>query len=269
VSKRNEIDATTKPYINRRNLLAAGAVFSLAQVLSEPGLAADAAAGLKMITIRTPSGREVGAAWAPPARAAAPALMLVHEFWGLNNQIKAVAAEFARLGYGALAIDLYGGEAASNSEPDKARTLMAAVKDAEAGETLAAWIDWLRASPRVQNIATCGWCFGGGWSLAASILRPVEATVVYYGNVARSADELRHLKGPVLGHFAARDGWINRPMVEGFEAAMKEAGKRLEVYWYDADHAFANPTTARYDEADAKLAWSRTLAFLKKELGPS
>ncbi len=266
--KRNEFDAGTLSHVSRRELLAAGAALSLAQVLSEPGLAAEVAAGLETIAIRTPSGREVSAAWAAPAAASAPALMLVHEFWGLNDQIKAVAAEFARLGYGALAIDLYGGKAASNSEPDTARALMAAVKAEEASETLAAWIDWLRASPRVKGgVATCGWCFGGGWSLAASILRPVEATVVYYGNVSRTADELRRLKGPVLGHFATRDGWINHPMVEGFEKAMKEAGKRLEVYWYEADHAFANPTTARYDEANAKLAWSRTLEFLKRELG--
>jgi carboxymethylenebutenolidase len=265
--KRNKFGAAMEPEINRRNLLAAGVAFSLAQVLSDPGLASGIAAGLETITIKTPSGRDVAAAWAAPVQPAAPALMLVHEFWGLNDQIKAVAAEFARLGYGALAIDLYGGKAASNDEPDLARTLMGAVKDDEAGETLAAWIDWLRASPQVKGVGTCGWCFGGGWSLAASILRPVEATVVYYGNVARGADELRRLKGPVLGHFANRDTWINHPMVEEFERQMKQAGREYEVYWYDADHAFANPTTARYDEADAKLAWSRTLAFLKKELG--
>lgn len=266
--KRNELGTMAPPHISRRNLLAAGAAFSLAQVLSDPGLAADVAAGLETVTIKTPSGREVSAAWAAPAAATAPALMLVHEFWGLNDQIKSVAAELARLGYGALAIDLYGGKAAANSEPDRARALMAAVKNDEASETCTAWIDRLRASPRVKGgVATCGWCYGGGWSLAASILRPVEATVVYYGNVTRTAHELRNLEGPVLGHFANRDNWINHPMVEGFKREMKAVRKEYEIYWYDADHAFANPTTARYDAADAKLAWSRTLAFLKRELG--
>jgi carboxymethylenebutenolidase len=250
---------------SRRTVLTTGAALTLAQILSEPGLAAAAAAQLQPVTIKTPSGRDISAAWAKPARAGAPALLLVHEWWGLNDQIKSVAMEFARLGYGALAVDLYGGKVAS--DPETARTLASGVRDEEAGETLAAWIDWLRASPVVNGgVATCGWCFGGGWSLAASLLRPVEATVIYYGNVARGADELRKLKGPVLGHFASRDQYINHAMVEGFERAMKEAGKRYEIYWYEADHAFANPTTARYDEADAKLAWSRTVDFLKKTL---
>jgi carboxymethylenebutenolidase len=94
----------------------------------------------------------------------------------------------------------------------------------------------------------------------------VAATVVYYGNVAKSADQLAPLNGPVLGHFATRDRWINRTMVDGFDAAMRQAGKRLDAHWYDADHAFANPTSARYDAADAALAWQRTLAFLRANL---
>jgi carboxymethylenebutenolidase len=254
--------------MSRRGLLAAGAALPLARILGDKALAAEAAAELQMVTLQTPSGRDVSAAWAAPAAGKAPALLLVHEWWGLNDQIKAVAAECARLGYGALAVDLYGGKAAANGDAATAKSLVSSVKDGEASETLAAWIDWLRASSAVDGgVATLGWCFGGGWSLAASLLRPVEATVVYYGRVDRTADELRRLKGPVLGHFAERDPNINHEMVAGFEAAMKEAGKPYEVYWYEADHAFANPTTARYDEADAKLAWSRTLAFLKTALG--
>ncbi|HEY4343782.1 MAG TPA: dienelactone hydrolase family protein [Parvibaculum sp.] len=255
--------------MSRRDMLAAGAVLPLAQILGNRALAAEAAAETKTVTIKAPSGRDISAAWAAPAASKAPALLLVHEWWGLNDQIKAVATECARLGYGALAIDLYGGKAAANGDAATAKALVSSVKDGEAGETLAAWIDWLRASSGVKGVATLGWCFGGGWSLAASILRPVEATVVYYGRVNRTADELRHLKGPVLGHFANRDPNINHEMVAGFEAAMKEAGQRYEDYWYEADHAFANPTTARYDEADAKLAWSRTLDFLKTHLSPS
>lgn len=253
--------------LSRRDVLAAGAALPLAQILSDPLLAAEAAAELQTVTIKTPSGREISAAWAVPSAAKAPALLLIHEWWGLNDQMKAVAAECAGLGYGALAIDLYGGKAAANGDAATAKSLVSSVRNDEASETVGAWIDWLRASPAVEDVATIGWCFGGGWSLAASVLRPVEATVVYYGKVDRPAEELRRLKGPVLGHFAKRDANINHEMVGRFEAAMKEAGKPYEVYWYEADHAFANPTTARYDEADAKLAWSRTLAFLKEELG--
>jgi carboxymethylenebutenolidase len=74
------------------------------------------------------------------------------------------------------------------------------------------------------------------------------------------------LRGPVLGHFATRDKWINRDMVGGFEAAMAQAGKAVASHWYEAEHAFANPTSARYDEADAQLAWQRTLEFFKANL---
>ncbi|MCB1489619.1 MAG: dienelactone hydrolase family protein, partial [Bauldia sp.] len=114
-----------------------------------------------------------------------------------------------------------------------------------------------------------GWCFGGGWSLNASLATPVDATVIYYGNVAKTADELKALKGPVLGNFGTEDQNIDAEMVAGFEAAMKEAGKagELTVNWYTADHGFANPTSARYDAEDTALAWDRTLAFLKANLG--
>lgn len=105
------------------------------------------------------------------------------------------------------------------------------------------------------KVAVIGWCCGGGWSLDASLAAPVNATVIYYGNVKKSAADLKPLKGPVLGHFATQGKFINRPLVEGFVAVMKEAGKSLEHYWYDADHAFANPTGARYDKPDVLLAW--------------
>ena len=95
---------------------------------------------------------------------------------------------------------------------------------------------------------------------------PVDATIVYYGNVARSAEQLAALKGPVLGHFASRDKWINKDMVGKFEKQMDKAGKSYTTHWYEADHAFANPTQSRYDEADAKLSWSRSLAFFNQHL---
>ncbi len=81
------------------------------------------------------------------------------------------------------------------------------------------------------------------------------------------AADLARLEGPVLGHFASRDNWITRDMVATFEGEMKQAGKAFQSHWYEADHGFANPTGARYDEADAQLAWSRTLAFFGQHLG--
>ena len=249
----------------RRSIIKGVAGLPLAAILADPILAQVAAATLKSVTLRTGGGHNVAAALAEPTAAKAPTIMLVHEWWGLNDQIKSVAREFASEGYLALAVDLYGGNVAT--VPDDARTYMKQVDPKVATDTVASWITWLRKHERSNGkVATTGWCFGGGWSLNASLAAAVDATVVYYGNVAKSADQLKPLKGPVLGHFATEDKWINQKMINGFEAAMKGAGKRYENHWYEANHAFANPTQARYDEADAKLAWQRTLAFLKKHV---
>ena len=237
----------------------------LAAILSDPELARAAASALEDVNLQTGGGKRVHASLALPADTPAPAVLLIHEWWGLNDQIKSVAGELAREGYAALAVDLYEGKVASS--PDQAERLRKAVDPAAATDTLVSWVEWLRKHPSATGrVATIGWCFGGGWSLEASIATPVDATVVYYGPVDQPADRLARLKGPVLGHFATRDQWINRAMVERFESAMAQAGKPLTVYWYEADHAFANPTGARYDAEDAKLAWDRSLAFFGANL---
>lgn len=237
----------------------------LAAVLADAGLARAAASSLHEYTINTPGGRRVSGALAMPLGMPAPTVVLIHEWWGLNDQIKAVAAEFAKLGYLALAVDLMEGGVATT--PEAARAQTQAVDAAAAADTMAGWIEWLRVhDASTHRIGTVGWCFGGGWSLAASIATPVEATVVYYGRVDRKAEELARLRGPVLGHFATRDRFIDSAMVSAWEQEMDKAGKAYTTHWYDADHAFANPTSARYDEADAKLAWQRTLKFLGDNL---
>src|SRR3546814_19725630 len=99
---------------------------------------------------------------------------------------------------------------------------MQAVKPAVATETLVGWIGWLKKHEAFAGkIGTIGWCFGGGWSLDASIATPVDATVIYYGRVTRDAEDLKKMKGPVLGHFGTQDKSINTAMVGQFEAAMR------------------------------------------------
>ena len=191
----------------------------LAMVLADPSLARAAAAGLETVAITTPGGDQVSAALAVPAVTPAPAVLLVHEWWGLNDQIKSVAADLAAEGYVALAIDLYGGEVANTAS--QAKALMNQVNGAVATDTVGAWADWLRARGDVTGkLGTVGWCFGGGWSLNTALARPVDAAVVYYGRVNKSAVDLAALDGPMLGHFATRDNWINAAMLDGFEAAM-------------------------------------------------
>jgi len=251
--------------IARRTVLAGLAGVSLSAILADPRLARAAASGLETAKLTTDGGRSVSAALAMPAQRPTSTIMLVHEWWGLNDQIKAVAAELAREGYMALAVDLYAGRVATDR--DTARSLVGSVEADVATDTVASWSRWLKAhSDGNDRLGTVGWCFGSGWALNAALAEPADATVVYYGNVQKTKSQLESLSGPVLGHFAKRDKWINKEMVDAFTHEMEAAQKPLTVHWYEADHAFANPTGARYDEADAALSWQRTLAFFKTNL---
>jgi carboxymethylenebutenolidase len=253
--------------LDRRVVLKGLAGASFAAVLADPILARAAADSTETVTLTLPSGRTVSAALALPETLPAPTVMMIHEWWGLNDQIKATAREYAKEGYVALAIDLMGGSVATT--PERARAQTQAVDGDEATETCTAWMDWLRDHEHgTGKLATVGWCFGGGWSLNASLAAPADATVIYYGRLVQEPGPLKALAGPVLGHFGTRDQYINADMVGGFERAMAAAGKAdsLTVHWYEADHAFTNPSGARYDEEDARLSWARTLAFLAEHL---
>jgi carboxymethylenebutenolidase len=251
--------------LERRTVVKGLGTLPLAAVLADAGQSRAAAATLEPVTLKTPGGRTVAGALARPAAERAPGVVLIHEWWGLNDQIKAVAADLAATGYVALAIDLLDGQVATT--PDAAQALVGRVDEDTALDTLVGWIDWLRHQDFCTGrVATLGWCFGGGWSLQASLATPVDATVIYYGRVVVPAEKLAALKGPVLGQFATRDQYITPAMVDGFQAEMARAGKSLELYRYDADHAFANPTGHNYHRDDAQLAWQRTLAFLATNL---
>ena len=208
--------------VARRAVMTGMVGLPLAAVLADARLARAAAEGLETVTLTLPSGRKVSGALALPQTRPAPTVLLIHEWWGLNDQIKAMAAEVAKTGYVALAVDLMNGQVAAT--PADAQKLMQSVKDAEATETLTGWIDWLKHNEAgTGKVATLGWCFGGGWSLNASLATPVDATVIYYGRCDKTADELARLKGPVLGHFASRDKFITPAMVQGFKENLERA----------------------------------------------
>lgn len=236
----------------------------LPTILGDPKLAHAAASLLERHSMKLTHGKTVSAYLGLPKRTPAPAVVLFHEWWGVNDQIKAVAQEFAEKGYVALAVDLFDGRVATVR--NDAKRLMGRVGRVEALEISRKWLQWLKSQEIVNGkLATIGWCFGGGWALSAATVEPVDANVVYYGRVNHPTGELRHLKGPVMGHFATHDMWINRDMVTLFELGMLKAQKRSISHWYEAGHAFANPTGSRYDNKDAALAWQRTMAFLETE----
>lgn len=191
-------------------------------------------------------------------------VLVIHEWWGLNDHIRGWADRLAGLGYRAMAVDLYNGQVAAT--PDKARALTAAIDQDEANAKHRAVLQALQAPGR--KVGVIGWCFGGGQSLQASLAAPelVSATVIYYGPLVTDVDRLKRLRAPVLGIFGTRDTSITPEKVKAFEAAMRQAGKPLEVHSYDADHAFANPSGTRYDSEAARQAWDVTSAFLDKHL---
>jgi len=217
------------------------------------------------VELTLPSKRVVRAALAEPADARAPGLILIHEWWGLNDEMREVAKKMAGHGYRALAVDLYEGEAAS--EPARAKELMSAMDPEKSRETLVAWAQWLRNAPSSNGkVGALGYCMGGAWALNTSLATPIDATVVYYGNVKKDAAALASLHGPVQGHFGKRDQAITVEMAQGFEAALKSAGKPGTIHIYDADHAFSRVGGPNFDAAAAALAEQRTLEFLSTHL---
>lgn len=204
-----------------------------------------------------------------PANAApgGPAVVVIHEWWGLNGHIRHWTDRLAADGYAALAVDLYGGKVATT--PEQAMALMKAVDDARAREILGAAHRFLAEDPRVKasKRGVIGWCFGGGWSLQHAPMQPdLDAAVIYYGRLETDPKVLATIEAPVMGVFGDQDEGIPPAAVQEFANAMKVAGESLALHRYDAPHAFANPSSANYDAKAAEDAWSNVRAFFGEHL---
>ncbi len=197
-----------------------------------------------------------------------PALIVIHEWWGLNDNVRAMADRLAGEGYMVLAVDLYGGKTADS--PEEARQLMlGVVEDMDAARANIRGAYQFLEATGAPRIASLGWCFGGGWSLNTAKLFPdeLDAAVIYYGQVTADEDELRPINAPILGLFGAEDSGITVESVEAFRAALRRLRKNHEVHIYPgAAHAFANPTGRNYNAAAAADAWNKTIEFLARHL---
>jgi carboxymethylenebutenolidase len=192
-----------------------------------------------------------------------PAIVLVHEWWGLNANIEHWADRFASAGWAAIAVDLYEGKVTTT--PDAAMAAMKAVDPAKAKATLKAAIDFVSNDPRIHATkrAVIGWCFGGGWSLQSGLAFPeLDGVIMYYGQLETDPAKLSAIKGKLLGVFGNQDQGIPPAEVNKFDAALTQAKVPHEIYRYDAPHAFANPSNPKYDEKSASDAWGHVLAFL-------
>lgn len=198
-----------------------------------------------------------------------PGLVVIHEWWGLNDNIEAMTRRLAGEGYRALAVDLYDGTVAEN--PDQAQLLMQQTLESEdvAIANLVAAHTYLQEEVGAPEIASIGWCFGGAMSLNTALALPEEldAAVIYYGRLTTDRDELAALDMPILGIFGADDQSIPVETVLEFETILTELGKDVEVHIYDdAGHAFANPTGQNFNASAAESAWDETTSFLREHL---
>jgi carboxymethylenebutenolidase len=196
-----------------------------------------------------------------------PGVIVIHEWWGLNDHIRHWADRLAADGYAAVAVDLYGGGVATT--PEAAMALMKAVDESKARAIVTAAHTFLVEDARVKapKTGSIGWCFGGGWSLQTALAVPeLDAAVVYYGRPITDPAALAPLGARVLGVFGSKDASIPASVVDGFESALRTAGKDARVLRYDAEHAFANPSSARYDAPAATAAWGEVRGFLASTL---
>jgi carboxymethylenebutenolidase len=196
-----------------------------------------------------------------------PGVVVIHEWWGLNENIEHWADRLAAEGYAALAVDLYGGLVAKDA--NQASEAMKSVDRERAVGTMKAAVQFLESDERIKapRTAAVGWCFGGAQSLNLALSEPsLDAAVIYYGRLETDATKLAAVNARILGIFGTRDKSISLESVTKFEAGLRAAGKSVTIKFYDAEHAFANPSSARYDEGSAAEAWTETQAFLKSAL---
>jgi len=198
-----------------------------------------------------------------------PAVIMIHEWWGLNDDIRAMADRLAGEGYIVLAVDLFGGNVATTPEEARLRMLSVVENPEPASENIRKAYEFVNATAGAPRIGSLGWGFGGGWSLNTAMLftEELDATVTYYGPVTEDEDRLRAINSPILGLFGAEDKGITVDSVQLFEAALERLRKNYEIHIYPgADHAFANSSGPAYDAAAAEDAWQKTVEFLDLHL---
>lgn len=215
------------------------------------------------IKFKTPDQSEGYAYFIPAKEASNKVLIVVHEWWGLNANIQAEAEKFSKLlpDVSIYAVDLYDGSSTSNRE--EAAQLMQSAKPERCTAIISGLLD--KIGPEAE-VATVGWCFGGGWSLQAALLAKaqVKSCVMYYGMPEKSRDRLTGLEAPVLFIHATKDQWINNQVVNDFKELAASCNVNLSVLEYEADHAFANPSNPQFQPEFTADAQEKVIAFLKR-----
>jgi carboxymethylenebutenolidase len=201
-----------------------------------------------------------------------PAVIIIHEWLGLNEHIKNQADLLAKEGYVVLAVDLYRGEVATDS--NRAMELASSVRNdpASAIDNLQSAVNYIKSLEIVDGnrIASLGWCFGGDWSLQLALNsseNPLAATIIYYGRLVTDTASLSSISWPILGIFGDQDQAIPVESVEQFASALNASGITNEIYLYEGvGHAFANPSGDNHAPKETADAWQKTIGFLRTYL---
>lgn len=222
------------------------------------------------ITFPSGSGTAQGILYLPSGPGPHPALVVIHEWWGLNDWIKQEAAGYAAKGYVALAVDLYRGKVAT--DPETAHELSRGLPQDQGVQDLVAGFNYLAGRKDVDRhrIGAVGWCMGGGYALQLAIAEPtLKAVAINYGALATDKTSLARIHAAVLGNFGGQDKGIPPDAVHAFQAAMQSLGKPVDAKIYpDAGHAFENPNNKMgYRAEDAADALARIDSFFARELG--
>lgn len=225
----------------------------------------------EMVNYATVNGEEVDGYLAKPKGEDddLPGIVVIHEWWGLNDNIKMMTRRLAGEGYLALAVDLYNGQSAETPGQAKKYVQQVSQNTESAIDNLNQAVEYLDDEQDAEDIGVIGWCFGGGWSLQTALHMPdeIDATVIYYGRLVQDADQLKKLDMPILGVFGAEDKGIPKEEVEKFKKTLDQLGKDAEIHIYEgADHAFANPSGNRYNKEAAADAWQKTITFFDEHL---
>jgi carboxymethylenebutenolidase len=221
---------------------------------------------MKTITFNRPDGEVRNGYYTQPANGSkAPGIVVIQEWWGLNDQIRGVADRFADAGYRTLVPDLYRGKV--TVEAEEAQHLMSNLNFGDAaGQDIRGAVRYLKADS--AKVGITGFCMGGALTMLAAVNVPeADAAVPWYGFPPLEYIDATKIKMPLLGHFALEDAFFAISSVDELEKKLRAAGVKYEFHRYGARHAFANETGPNYNREAAELAWERTMEFFRKTLG--
>lgn len=228
-------------------------------------------ADIRTETVTFPANGETGTGYLaiPEGDGPFPGVIVVQEWWGLDEHIKDVAERFAKEGFAALAPDLYHGQV--TKEPNEAQKLMMSLNMGKASKELVQAADYLASRPEIggRGIGATGFCMGGGLALTlATESEHIKAAAPFYGGNPSPIDKVADLRGPVVASYAEHDGWITATVREELKQALSKAGIQHEIKVYPGtEHAFFNDTRTEVHNREASEdAWQRVLTLFRENL---